>query len=735
MGLIDLKTNLKDLKFGNDEYKGGNSGQPFIQTRIPATDEPLQTSFSLTGDNLTQGLGTVAASAGAGALIGSIAGPAGTVVGAAVGLGIGIAGAVSTQDFNVSLKIPSAGTGGTDFLLRGGTLLPSIIANDEERLAKFFKSTNGILFTVKQNLLSRIAVRTQVSTGILNEGVYTPLSTLAQAGGVAFGLHVNKQGLNPFDGLLSAGDFTPNQYADKVNPELGEIFSIKSENNNRLILLTDSKINNSASVNPATGISESPIDILTYQGGPGSILGIGKTNIRFADQRTGINNPNYGKDNNYQSGYLYSNKILNNILPFSKFNLASLRYNEYIASGSSHINDFLQNFSFKSSVNGNGSNWYYTIGGGGTVNAGGNQLSGYASPSSKRIPNAYGVNTNTDNNDNATYIREDFSNPDITPQYSNNFKIQDFRNILRSRIDDKLIVPGDPNSVWNILSSSPEYSGPNAKNIEKRVNLGDPGSPIQKNLKSYAKGASTSSSSIPKGAASENSYDKINLLSIYSSNGLGSNATFEGEKNDLVKFSISVIDTRQNITSHIHFRAFLDQISDSYNADWQATKYIGRGENFYTYGGFDRKVSLSWTVAAQSKAELIPMYKKLNFLASICAPNYSTNGYMQGNIVKLTVGGYLYEQPGIITGLSYEMNDDNSSWEIGIDDVGEYDNLVKELPHLIKVNSFNFIPIHQFVPRLQQNTFDKNGVLTNYGKERYISLANGNDTQFNNYDS
>ena len=44
MPLIDLKTNLKDLKFGNDEYNGGNSGQPFIQTRIPNTDESLQTN-------------------------------------------------------------------------------------------------------------------------------------------------------------------------------------------------------------------------------------------------------------------------------------------------------------------------------------------------------------------------------------------------------------------------------------------------------------------------------------------------------------------------------------------------------------------------------------------------------------------------------------------------------------------------------------------------------------------
>ena len=54
------------------------------------------------------------------------------------------------------------------------------------------------------------------------------------------------------------------------------------------------------------------------------------------------------------------------------------------------------------------------------------------------------------------------------------------------------------------------------------------------------------------------------------------------------------------------------------------------GEPLYNYQGFDRTINLSWTVAAQSKQELIPMYKKLNYLASVCAPDYSNTGYMRG---------------------------------------------------------------------------------------------------------
>jgi hypothetical protein len=143
-----------------------------------------------------------------------------------------------------------------------------------------------------------------------------------------------------------------------------------------------------------------------------------------------------------------------------------------------------------------------------------------------------------------------------------------------------------------------------------------------------------------------------------------------------------------------------------------ALNILGRGEQFYTYGGFTRQISLSWTVAAQSKQELIPMYKKLNYLASTLAPDYSPNGYMRGNLVQLTIGGYLYEQPGFITGLTYEMGED-SPWEIGIGTVdGSEDGTVKELTQIIRVTGFSFTPIQNFIPRKQQLRFSTNTTTT-----------------------
>ena len=547
MGLINLQTNLKSLKFGNDRAHGGSSKQPYIQTPIPEN------------------------SGGFGVL-------------------------------------------DTDFILRGGSRAVTDSVKDIERLGKYFtdvRNPSGLLFVAKQNLLSRTAVRTQASGLLLNEGIYTPLSTLIEAGGVAFGLHVNKQGLNPFDGPGSIG-----KYEEDVQ-----------KGDNRLEALYGSKIilSNEPFIVRGTTIDSSIVNILSYTGGPGSILGIGNTNIRFA---TGNGS-------------------------------SDVRTNTY---------DFLEGNSM-------GTNVF----------------------DSKQISKT------SDETQNGRSKQIGFF--PITQD--------DFRKKLKNNI---------PNNSSTVISNSPDYT---SKNIEQRVKLGNPGG-NGRNIYSYTSGA-FSPGSDTYGAASVDSYDKINALPIYQSQNVA--LTSEKPVNDLVKFRIGVIDNNTpSLKTYIHFRAFLNQISDNYSADWNPTQYIGRGEKFYTYGGFDRKVSLSWTVAAQSKAELIPMYKKLNYLASICAPDYSGAGYMRGNIVTLTIGGYFYEQPGIITGLSYEMNDDNATWEIGINDEGESDSTVKELPHLIKVSGFNFIPIHTFVPKLQQLGFNNKGNLIDnpYGPERYIALANGN---------
>lgn len=557
MGLLTKlnETSLRSLRYGKDRIGGGSSNQPYITKSIPDNDSSL------------------------------------------------------------------GNTGGPDFLLRGGTLAVTKTADDVSRLTKMFfdtKSFNGFGFIAKQNLLSRTGVKTQAG----GQEIYLPTSTLAQAGVEAFGLHFYKQGLNPIPipsngpiislGLLGAISPTGNIISYSQVVKVGSNSSAQLQrDSNRLVQLTNNKILGKTTIGNNITNPIDNVNILRYGGGPGSILGIGPTNIKFADQRTAT---------------LLKTKNTDN---YTLLNVSQIRL-----------------------------------------------------------------------------LSEDNSsrgNKSYTPS------VIDFRNELRKGLVD---------NSSTILSKSPSYYLGDNLTIENRVFLGNPGT-AAKNIYSYTSGSGLGP------------LDKITAKPLYLSS-----LVDDKEVNDLVKFRIEAINNNNPGESvFIHFRAFLDSFSDVYNATWNPTKYIGRGEDFYTYGGFTRGISINWTVAAQSKEELIPMHQKLNYLASNLTPDYSNNGYMRGPMMRLTVGGYLYSQPGFITNLTYTI-DENSPWEIGIDDTNaESDNSVKELPHVIRVN-MNYTPIHNFVPRKQTNTYNGEPAgdgkfISAFGPEHYIALSTGES--HNNY--
>jgi len=618
MPLIDLKTDLKSLRYGKDTLGGGDSGQPYIQKSIPDSASNL---FS--------------------------------------------------QE---------------DFILRGGANAVSDSLTDVSRLTQMFfdlKSPNGLFFTAKQQLLSRTAVRTQTS-GVLNEGAYNPLNTLAQAGVNALGIHLKKQGKNPFE---DTGAYSNNNslYGVRVKTD-------QKPEENRLWRLKESIDYGSVSI--LDGITLNSLDgtsILSYGGGPGANLGIGRTNIRYAspEQRTGKQNKWF------------------NTLYFTG------------SSGSfdpSRTNEDNKSYIFSGSVSG--------IYGNLTYNPINNRFTEDGKRDGTYFFNVYDPDITPGNtwpkqtplvfnNGNNTLDQNLINDLADSSQFTGIRQI-DFRKELRNQ--NGVLTQTIPNSI---ISKAPDYDPSNNKTIEGRVLMGDPGK--KGNILSYTTGKKDFD------GTSRGATDRINALPIYRSENVNAARDF---KNDLVKFRIAAIDNdNPSFKTFMHFRALLNSMGDSYNSEWSPTQYLGRGENFYTYNGFSRQVSLSWTVAAQSKEELIPMYKKLNYLASTMAPDYSLNGYMRGNLMQLTVGGYLYEQPGFFTSLDYTIPED-SPWEIGINDDGDYDSTVKELSHRIEVQA-SFTPIHNFIPSKIDITTPMSKPLPNledentYGDERYIALATG----------
>jgi len=510
MGLLDLKTDLKSLRYGYDQRGGGSSNQPYVVTPIPDGFAPTS----------------------------------------------------------------------PDFLLRNGYLNPINSLVDAGRLTKWFgdtKSAKGILFTAKQTLLERQNVKIP---GGFNR-IYNPAGTIAQAGVLSIGYHLNKQGLNPFArGYFNGGENGYYKFTQTVNNIDG---GNGDTSETRLALLYKAKqinnLGNQQSVAKSLyGIDSNSNFLFSYSGGPGSTLGIGNTNIRIIGN--GYGNPRERTNNDIVSSDAQD--------IFTRFGNTGFIPDEPLTG----------------------------------------QIKANKSTTLLQLNNTY--------------------NPGIS-----NYGEGD---------------PGDFNREYTYKTGNTTYrldrtNGPNF---------------------SYTP-------------------DEINKLFITGSNG--------NEYNDLIKFYFEVInnDTVGNTqNSFLFFRAYINNLGDGFKADWQAYKYVGRAENFYKYGGFSRDISLSFTIYAHSRAEMLPIYQKLNYLIGTTAPSYSEAGLMRGNFIRMTVGDYLNDVPCIIQSInlkpSFEAGWDINRKEDGTpfkpeDDSQDGDEFVGQLPRMIEVD-LSFIPIHTFPPQI-----------------------------------
>lgn len=706
MPLVDLTTNLKSLKYGRDTTNGGSSGEPFI-----------------------------------------------------------------TKDIN-GLTIEDLGrTGGSDLLIRGGFLLPGRITDDVKRIGKYLSTPEGLLWSATQNVLSTSGVRIyggyptvaqSANVFRLNDGTYLPSSTLLQLAANPIGGHLNKQGTDPTGlSVLGRPEYIKLQRDLKTaNLVLGGDLEL-----NRLLKLRKEHI---------TGFSNGPI--YSYLGGPGAgklVGGIGKTDIRFADQRTPtyqqFNNP-YFQDtpNNFFSKSISVSSNLIEITTYGVSNTYGLKpeTNNLISRGNGFRFDEKTStdkfYTEKRDVSID-RNAVLNLPNEAPINPDGTPNLNFDPSSVKDIPTISGEYKENFNKEykvkggpeEADNFDSSIPNPDrrfdsqtlpdsyptkaeisasletstiFNPNYigvSDSNKIQNGDVVLPNQdtntgLNKTPTVIQDFRAVKKSSTKAPDYT---SKKIEKRVFLGNPGDPgIDRT--DYSKGSTIGQ-------------DKINNMYLYRNGSV----TSDGRKNDLVKFRIATIDPDEPSQKvFTHFRAFINGMSDSFAAEWNSFRYMGRGENFYNYQGFNRSMRLNWTVMAQSKNELSTQYQKLNYLASTLAPNYSAAGFMRGNIHQLTIGGYVYEYPGIIESLEFTIPDD-SPWEIGINTAGDFDSDTKELPHRIEV-AMSFKPIDKFLPQTigsgLDKTFNANGINgTGDIRQRFLSLeddGNNNNLYYNGTD-
>jgi hypothetical protein len=650
-------TSLKSLKFGNDRPGGGDSGQPFIQSPIGDQNQP------------------------------------------------------SALD--------------TDFLLRGGINAPKDAAKDISRLTQYFVTPQGVAFIAKQELLSRTGVKTEATKGVayggsaVNEGIYNPLlSTVAQAGAGFLGTHFNKQGLDP-TGIFPDADIRTYQTA--ISEQSVENF----KETNRLVKLTDLIATNTTDDKALNGVKGYKLNnpgngiILSYSGGPGSVVGVGDTLIKYATDNGGVNPLKSGKEKSYLVG-----KPIDQIepdkfqIPLGASNLFTSQSKQtfptpptltslgrttyqYDSSNSVYSSGSL---TARADINSYLTSSYEVI----TRNSGSIK---YVSPIN-RILNASGAGTTVGVNGSGRQIIVD---PKIfTTSGSTTFMATDPNGVPLDTYSSRNTLFND-NLNQTYAESPKDHEEGYLANLDKNSGYYySPDGKLAYVLNQYPRGIAADFRKTSRSVRGFNDapegeytiYDKITTSSDYigksakivdkiyysdSNKRISSDIT---KGNDLINFRIAIVDPRNpNNQTALQFKAYIDDFSDSYGASWKEQSYMGRGEKFFKYDGFDRNLSLGFTIVADNSTQLKIMYDQLNTLAASLAPTYTSQGYMSGNLHRLTVGNYISGQWGVMTGLQYTVSED-SPWEIDEDN---------QLPYYIQVSGIKFNVIHNFRPESQFN--------------------------------
>ena len=278
-------------------------------------------------------------------------------------------------------------------------------------------------------------------------------------------------------------------------------------------------------------------------------------------------------------------------------------------------------------------------------------------------------------------------NPNIGSQVGVSKTVKDFRKTLKKGTPSIDILYDNYNP--------PEFGEKSGSfNIHDRVGVADLGNHSTPTTYNEFTGA----------------YDKIGATDIYTgtyNNGItkdslnsAGEATGDQFARDLVKFAFeSINNDKPSETEVMVFRAYINSFKDDFDGKWNSVKYVGRGEDFYTYEGFNRKISVDFNIFAHSRQEMKPLYRKLLYLFSQTAPDLSKGGKMRAPLMRLTIGNWFYRLPGFITSIGTSVDGKETPWEIALNQPeGGTDVGMLELPKYLSIN-INYTPIHNFTPQ------------------------------------
>ncbi len=202
-------------------------------------------------------------------------------------------------------------------------------------------------------------------------------------------------------------------------------------------------------------------------------------------------------------------------------------------------------------------------------------------------------------------------------------------------------------------------------------------------------------SQVANNAFDDKGVDRVNLIPYgKDSYDIGGQET-PLEELDWIPFKFK--DVREN--KSIVFRAILSGITDTFSPEYSSERYVGRPDSVYVYQGTNREIGFTFDVYPKSDQELVTLWEKLNYLAGLTYPHYTSPDITGGRsmiapFTELTIGQMYTDAPGYINSLTYNVMDN-----------GTYETVFAKLPKYIQVNC-GYTYIGKRLPSATQKHFD-----------------------------
>jgi hypothetical protein len=580
-------------------------------------------------------------------------------------------------------------SGFDDGLIRGGvvTVADRIVA-DTVRIAKFMASPKGLLWIVKQVGLGLTNPKVEANGGPLTRQtrIHTGVASLLSVPGTALGLHFTRHGI-PFANETASYE---NVIKFKQNPLSGNsnysrLVSLKTEfATGKVASTTFEQAGDKVKILITKGLG-SPI--LSGLAGPQSVYGIGTTQIRrVVDTSTNAIANALRPKSNWEQLYFPSQQYASLIskspaksaieitnykdAPFDdrgEITGASLTYEDRLNKKRVNLKNKLVDTPFKDTQD--------------------KEID--ISTTATRNAATSAVSTGIDNYATLAYGK---LKKDKTKSYN------DFRNEITANDDTKKILgtgvnEGATQDYYTKNNLEGRYGFSKSAPVEGTTPLGE---------KSFKVKGTQFKRSGDRKILSTNGYggDKVTALDISSgTTKLASDQVYEsGVGEDLIKFFFEDGDQGYNV---MPFRCTMTGFSDSFSPGWNRIDIMGRPDGAYLYSSFERAISFSFIAAATTRSEMIPMWRKLNYLASYTMPDFNAGGRPSGPFMRITIGDLFQRTPGFLTSLTYNIPDD-ATWDIASDSADNPD--AKQLPMVIEAN-VSFTIVSDYRPQMMGRVY------------------------------